>query len=107
MLELAVATPETTLFGTELHDTLNTKAAAMMHEVIKLHPFVDGNKRTAFLAVDTFLRLNGYELKTSKQEAVEISLEASRCSIGVAGIADWIRTCIKRRPKVRPLRCFF
>ncbi len=32
------------------------------------HPFIDGNKRTAFAAMDTFLRLNGYTLNLSNQE---------------------------------------
>ncbi|MCX6658768.1 MAG: type II toxin-antitoxin system death-on-curing family toxin [Candidatus Bathyarchaeota archaeon] len=97
MLELALETPHITFFGTEFHSSLSRKAAAIMHEVIKLHPFIDGNKRTGFLAADTFLRVNGYELLAPERNAIDLTLETSRCSIDIAGIARWIETSFRRR----------
>ena len=61
LLESASARPQTAILGQELYPTLEEKAAALMHSIIADHPFVDGNKRTAFLAAQEFLRLNGYE----------------------------------------------
>jgi death on curing protein len=45
-------------------------AAAYGYGLAKNHPFVDGNKRTAFVAMATFLELNGYSLTVSEPEVV-------------------------------------
>ncbi len=44
-------------------------AAAILHGIITLHAFLDGNKRTAFMAMVTFLRINGKSIKMSEKEA--------------------------------------
>ena len=44
-------------------------AAAYAFEIIKNHPFIDGNKRVAFFATDVFLRLNGWKLVVDADEA--------------------------------------
>ena len=44
------------------------EAAALMESLLQNHPFVDGNKRTAFLAVGLFLRQNGYEIIAESME---------------------------------------
>jgi death-on-curing protein len=41
---------------------LTAKVAALVHAISAYHPFVDGNKRTALVAADAYLRLNGYRL---------------------------------------------
>ena len=97
MLELAVEAPGTIVFGTELHNSLQEKAATVMHEIIKLHPFNDGNKRTAFIATDTFLRVNGYELRVPQQSAVDVALKTAECSMDIPKIADWMRPGLRRR----------
>jgi len=45
------------------------EAAALMESLAMNHPFVDGNKRMAFFATDTFLRLNGYYIECDNEEA--------------------------------------
>lgn len=45
------------------------EAAAMMESLAMNHPFVDGNKRTALAATDSFLRLNGYLIDCDSREA--------------------------------------
>lgn len=52
--------------------TLFDLAAAYGFGLVKNHPFVDGNKRTAFLAMAIFLEVNGYSLETSETEVVVI-----------------------------------
>jgi death on curing protein len=55
LLESALAQPEATFNGELLHSTIHDQAAAYLYHIAKNHPFVDGNKRTAFAAMDVFL----------------------------------------------------
>lgn len=49
-----------------------SKAAVLLINLIKKHPFHNANKRTAFLAAYVFFKLNGYSLKMENQEVVEL-----------------------------------
>lgn len=51
------------------YETLIDEAAAMLESLAMNHPFVDGNKRVAFFATDTFLRLNGSYIDCDNEEA--------------------------------------
>ncbi|MFE1147592.1 type II toxin-antitoxin system death-on-curing family toxin [Streptomyces albidoflavus] len=59
LLVSAVERPRTNVFGAELYLTLHEKAAALLHAVARNHALIDGNKRTAWLAMRFFLRVNG------------------------------------------------
>ncbi|WP_404424142.1 type II toxin-antitoxin system death-on-curing family toxin [Nibricoccus sp. IMCC34717] len=61
---------------------LATLAAAYAFGIAKNHPFLDGNKRTAFICAYVFLGLNGQELVMPEEKAVDITLNlaASRIS---------------------------
>lgn len=59
LLESAVATPQASFSGEFLHPNLFAMAAAYAFHLCKNHPFVDGNKRTAFYATLLFLERNG------------------------------------------------
>ncbi|MEW6499353.1 MAG: type II toxin-antitoxin system death-on-curing family toxin, partial [Cyanobacteriota bacterium] len=63
LLDSALAQPQATFSGELLHPTIAEQAAAYLYHLAMNHPFVDGNKRTAFAVTDTFLRVNGYSLK--------------------------------------------
>jgi death-on-curing protein len=67
-------------------------AAAYAFGVIRNHPFVDGNKRTGFLAAYVFLDLNGWELMASEAEAVAAVLALASSEMDEAGFADWLKT---------------
>jgi death-on-curing protein len=54
LLESAVLRPQQTVAGQDAYPDIHAKAAALMHSLIRNHPFVDGNKRTAVLAVAVF-----------------------------------------------------
>ena len=60
LLESAVSRPFHSAFGNDVYPSVNGKAAALFHSLIANHPFHNGNKRTAVLAVDIFLVANGY-----------------------------------------------
>jgi death-on-curing protein len=66
-------------------------AAAYGFGLAKNHPFVDGNKRTAFVAVELFLALNGFELEADDAECVVTMLAVAAGELGETGFADWIR----------------
>jgi death-on-curing protein len=72
-------------------------AAAYGVGLAKNHPFVDGNKRAAFLAVGLFLALNGQRLVASQAEATLIMLDVAAGSIAEDAFADWIRRRLRKR----------
>ena len=63
-LESALHRPQTGYYDTVIHE-----AAALLESLVQNHPFIDGNKRTAFAVVDVFLRINGHAI-TAHSEAV-------------------------------------
>jgi death-on-curing protein len=71
--------------------TLESLAAAYGVGLAKNHPFVDGNKRAAFLAVGLFLALNGYRLHASQAEATLTMLAVAAGTLDEAAFADWVR----------------
>jgi len=58
LLGSAVARPQTTVFGEDAYPDLWTKAAALLHSIVKNHALVDGNKRLGWLATAVFLEIN-------------------------------------------------
>jgi death-on-curing protein len=72
-------------------------AAAYAHGLAQKHPFVDGNKRSAFMALGLFLHVNGYELTASQVEAIHVMLALAAGEMGEAELAHWIRVhCLPR-----------
>ncbi|GGW71986.1 toxin Doc [Streptomyces griseoloalbus] len=59
LLVSAIERPRTHMFGAELYPTPREKAAALLHSVARNHALIDGNMRTAWLAMRVFLRFNG------------------------------------------------
>jgi death on curing protein len=72
-------------------------AAAYGFGFAKDHGFSDGNKRTAFQAMYTFLGLNGIGLTAPEPEAVRVMLALAEGSLKEAGLARWLRANSKRR----------
>ncbi len=76
-------------------------AAAYGFGVVRNHPFVDGNKRAAFLSVGMFLALNGYRLVASQAEATVVILALAASEIDEAEFAAWLRQHLVLRPVQR------
>jgi len=72
-------------------------AAAYAFGLSRNHPFADGNKRTAYVAMELFLALSGFELSASDLDAVTAMLRLASGEIGEEEFAGWIRANI--RPK--------
>lgn len=66
-------------------------AAAYGFGLARNHPFVDGNKRAAFLAVGVFLAMNGHRLKAKPVDAIEAILALASGSMDEAQFAEWIK----------------
>ncbi|HYO28305.1 MAG TPA: type II toxin-antitoxin system death-on-curing family toxin [Azonexus sp.] len=66
-------------------------AAAYAFGLAKNHPFIDGNKRAAFLGAGMFLRLNGFRLTATQQDATLTMLALAASDITEAAYADWLR----------------
>ena len=71
-------------------DDLAALAAAYGFGLAKNHPFVDGNERTALLAIVTFLGLNGREFTASEAEAAVTMLGVASGEIDEEELARWI-----------------
>ena len=96
LFESALARPEN-LTAYENPD-IASLAAVYGVGLAKNHPFVDGNKRAAFLAVGLFLALNGHRLCASQIEATEATLAVAAGELREPDFAAWIRQN-SRKPK--------
>lgn len=67
--------PQQLFSGTELYPTLESKAAILFYKVNKSQIFPNGNKRLSLALLLTFLRINGYRLSVSEEEATHKALE--------------------------------
>lgn len=68
-----------------------TLAAAYAGGIIKNHPFIDGNKRTVFMAAYTFLGRNGHQLVASEADATVATLSLAAGGIDATTYATWLR----------------
>lgn len=66
-------------------------AASYAFGLAKNHPFIDGNKRAGFLGAGMFLRLNGYRLSATPQDATLTMLALAASEISEADFAAWLR----------------
>ena len=89
-LEAAVARSASSAFGEDAYKTIQEKVAAMMHSVVRNHPFTDGNKRTATVAALFMLTVNGYDVDWDKHEALDIVLQLAQGKIDMPIFAEWL-----------------
>ena len=73
-------------------------AASYAFGLARNHPFADGNKRTAFVALEVFLDLNGLELVASDEDCVMTMLRLAAGQLEEDGLATWIRSHLQARP---------
>jgi len=73
-LEMLVNAPKETLFGEELYPTIYDKAAILMINIATKHVFHNANKRTAFVSLDVFMSINGYESDFEYNEGIDFVL---------------------------------
>lgn len=91
LLGAALARPKTTVFGEDAYKTLELKASALVHSLIKSHPMLDGNKRVAWLALNAFLFLNNQVLVAKESDAISLITGIASDKYSVDEIAKWIK----------------
>jgi death-on-curing protein len=75
-------------------------AASYAFGIVRNHPFVDGNKRTAFLTAYVFLRLNGLNLVADEVSATTAMLALAAGQVPEAEYAAWLRANTKAARKI-------
>lgn len=91
LIESAVARPSATFNSQDLYADIFDKAAALLQALLKNHPFVDGNKRTALTATGLFLKMNGWRLINTHEEEVEFSVNIGSVYLTLEQISIWIK----------------
>lgn len=88
LLQSALHRPQADVFGVEAYPTLMEKAAALFHSLARNHALVDGNKRTAWIAMRATLRLNGVSL-TAPVDDAEVFVNA--VAMGEVEVPDIVK----------------
>lgn len=100
LLQSALAQPEATFDGELLHSTIYEQAAAYLYHLAMNHPFVDGNKRTAFAVMDVFLRLNGWFLTLSDSQAYDLVLQVVNGTLSKAELIATLTNVVQQSDSI-------
>ena len=101
VLATALARPEHR-FHYERDADLAALAAAYAYGLATLHPFSDGNKRTAFVVAAMFIRLNGYVVTLEERDVVSTMTALAAGRLDEAALAAWFRTGMRRATPACP-----
>ncbi|HAA34473.1 MAG TPA: type II toxin-antitoxin system death-on-curing family toxin, partial [Firmicutes bacterium] len=80
-----------TFDGRELYPGIVEKVAVLLFKIANNHPFLDGNKRTAFVVALTIFAVNGYEFKFTQEEVVTFMLSVARGDSSYRQICQWLK----------------
>lgn len=89
-LASAVGQPQQSAFGEDLYKTIPEKAAAYGYFIAEGQPFIEGNKRTALLSLETFLEANGYELVEDDDSIAQTFEDLGRKVIDQSEFFGWV-----------------
>ena len=90
LLESALARPKQVLAASAEAD-ISALAAAHAYGLARNHPFNDGNKRVAFMAMVVFAELNGLEVDAPEAEVVDVMLGLAAGALEEEQLAEWLR----------------
>ena len=91
LLDSALNRPKNLLAYGDPKPDLPALAAAYAYGIARNHPFVDGNKRTAYVVCRTFLLLNGHDLDAPAPDKYLTFLKLAEGSLRENELADWLR----------------
>ena len=83
--------------GLERNKAIVKKAAFLLYSLVTQHPFINGNKRTAFEVVDAFLELNGYTLRAKTDEVYGVLSDVGAGKVSEEQVEDWIGTNLAKK----------
>lgn len=87
LLDGAVTRPQMSAFGADAFPTIHEKAAALLPSLARNHPFITGNKRTAWTSTAMFYMVNGYNMPVEAGLVIGLTTDAAEGQIGVQDIA--------------------
>lgn len=90
----ALHMPQAQFGGEFLHSTIFAMAAAYGFHICQNHPFIDGNKRAAGMAMFTFLRFNGLEVTASEMAYYETMMAVANGQMNKEQLAEWLQTVV-------------
>ena len=90
LVHSALERPATTLMGADAYATIDAKAAAQTESLARNHPFMDGNKRSVWIALNHFLRINGYLLFATQDDAFTYIQSVATGQFTLDESAAWI-----------------
>lgn len=91
MLLSALGRPQASFNDTDLYPDIFPKTAALMDSLIRNHPFLDGNKRTAITAAGLFFFLNGFRLSIENAEMASFTLACAQSFVPFDQISAWFK----------------
>jgi death-on-curing protein len=98
LLESALSRPHNLLGYLEPPPDLVDLAAAYAFGITRNHPFLDGNKRTAYIVMRTFLLINGKDIVASEDDRYDTFIRLAASELTEADLADWIREHLNAEP---------
>ena len=96
-LESAINRPFASFDKQDLYPTPSDKAAAILESILINHPFVDGNKRIAYVLMRLILLDNGLDLVANQEDKYKMVISASTGDIRFDDIKKWIVTRLKKK----------
>jgi death-on-curing protein len=97
-LDAALHMPQAQFSGQFLHSTIFHMAAAYGFHLCQNHPFLDGNKRTAGMAMFIFLKLNGLEPIATESDYYAVMMAVASGNMSKEQLADWLQTAVNGTP---------
>jgi len=97
LLESALAQPEASFGGEYVHKDLFHMAAVYGFHLCQNHPFYDGNKRTALIAMYTFLYVNGYQIVADKKSLFAVMMDLANGKVSKDALREYLKQNSKRR----------
>ncbi len=91
LLDSALNAPFQSFDGTDLYPSIVEKAVRLGFGLAKNHPFQDGNKRIAALAMLTFLKLNHYLIRAESSELSDIFLKVASGEADDQDLLEWTK----------------
>src|SRR5215469_3201091 len=97
-LDAAVHMPQAQFSGQFLHSTIFHMAAAYGFHLCQNHPFLDGNKRAAGMAMFTFLKLNGLEPVAAESDYYAVMMAVASGNMSKEQLTDWLQSAVNGTP---------
>jgi death on curing protein len=92
LLDSAVMRPQATVFGEDAYPSIYEKAAALFESLGQNHPFQNANKRTAYAALQSFLKANGLRFQFDPVKAAEFTVDMVNHKYTFEELVEVIRT---------------